>query len=158
MPVLGRGEEEWRAAIEYSLCPSCVCLLVSQQRVVLPSTSHLHHAPRLARSFLPSPWTGLTTCGKPSTTAAFPGWPACTLEMPHSWGASRPAPLTLRKSSMVQEHQGKPFWATGSMPTPQFTTASPTHPQEVLLCLSAPIPLFTPASTHVLGKCSIASE
>ena len=134
---MGRGEEEQRAAIEYSLHQGVLWALARQlaesraSQCISPPPSHAH----LARSHLPSWWTGLNTLGKPPTTEAFPGQSACTQEVSHSCRASCPVLLALGKSSAAQEHQDKPCPATGSAPTLQCTPASPTCPWEVLLCL-----------------------
>ena len=55
--------------------------------------------------------------------------------MLYSCRASWPAPPTFGKSSVAQEHQGKPCWAMGSAPPQCCIPANPTHPQKVLLCL-----------------------
>ena len=103
---------------------------------------HPPHHMCLDRNCLPSLQTGLTTFRKPSITADFSCWPACTQEAPHSCGASHEALLTLGKISTAEEHQGKPCPATGNVPTQQCTPASLAHPQEMCLYSSAHQPVW----------------
>ena len=111
-----------------------------------------HHI-YLARIHLPSWQTGLTRLMRPSTIVAFPSWPANTQEAPHSCRASHPELLTLGKSSMAQEHQGKPCPAMGNVPTLHCTPANITSPWEALLSLGK-IQLGPPT----LGKCCTPAE
>ena len=136
MPVFGTGEEEGWATIEYSLHHSeHACPPATREQSFLGHPPSLLHM-RLARSLLPSGQTGLTTCGKPTTTTAFPG-----LACPHT----RSAPIL----------QSKP----PSTAHPQEELCSPGAPGQALPAMEiAPPPQCDLPVLPTLKKCSFAWE
>ena len=157
-PVLGRGEEEGQAAIEYFLPPSGhTCQPASREQSIPAhhlSFTEEHAWPEAAcnpgrlasppAGSQPPPWFSLA-------------WSAHTQEVPQSCGASLSGLPALQKSSTAQEHKGNPCLATGSVPPLRGAPASPAHPQEVLhSCEASHIALPTlrksPAAQECQGK------
>ena len=131
-PVLGRGEEEGRAAIEYSLHPSeraCPpAISSSSQCIPPPSTPAL-----MARGHLPSRRTGLATRRNPPLGLSM-AWPVSLWRCCGAAAQHGPPPGNAPWPRSTRASFAKPL---GNLPPSRCGPASPASPGEVLLCLRA---------------------
>ena len=115
-PVLGRGEEEGQATIEYSLHPSkSACPPASREQcfpVHAPSPTPC--VPDLRLPAIPEGWPHHSQEANHLRGFPWPGLP--TLWSGYTPAEQRPAPPNPWKSSTAQKHWGKPCPATESLP------------------------------------------
>ena len=144
---MGRGEEEGRAAIEYSLSPSKhACLPASREQCfpVHPPSPYSTSMPDLRPPAIPEGWPHHLRESDHLRSFPYPGY------TPMEQHAAPPAPW---KSPTAQKHHSKLCLAMGSLHSLQCIPASPTCPWEVLLCFRV-----TLLALPTLEKCPTASK
>ena len=164
VPVLGRGEEEGWAAIEYSLCPSeHTCLPASREQCFPVHPPPTPHAPDLRPPAIPEdwphcsweanhlqgfPWPGLSTlwrCCTPAEQLPSTAHPLGQIHGPEAPGQALPG-QGKSASTTVWSCQSCLPW--GSAPLPLSDPVSLSHPQEVLhSCRGSHPTLPTPAKS-----------